>query len=42
MKAKIILCSLAIIFSGVLMFSSLAVAVTPNPECVQDAKDCSD
>ena len=39
MKAKIILCSLAIIFSGVLMFSSLAVAVTPNPECVQDAKD---
>ena len=39
MKTKIFLCSLAMIFSGVLMFSSLAVAVTPNRECVQDAKD---
>jgi hypothetical protein len=39
MKAKIFLCSLAIFFSGVFMFSSSAVAVTPNPDCVQDAKD---
>jgi hypothetical protein len=39
MKTKIFLCSLAIIFSGVLMFSSSAVAVTSIPECVQDAKD---
>jgi hypothetical protein len=39
MKTKIILCSLAIIFSGALMFSSSAMAVTPNPQCVQDAKN---
>jgi len=38
MKAKIILCSLAIIFSGVLMFSSSAVAVKWNPGCVAGAK----
>jgi hypothetical protein len=39
MKTKIFLCSLAMIFCGVLMLSSSAVAVTPNRECVQDAKD---
>ena len=39
MKAKIILCSLAIIFSGALLLTSQASAVTPNPRCVQDAKD---
>jgi hypothetical protein len=38
MKAKIFLCSLAIIFSGVLMFSSSAVAVKWNPGCVAGAK----
>jgi len=39
MKAIILLCSLAIIFSGVLILTSQASAVTPNPKCVQDAKD---
>jgi len=40
MKAKIILCSLAIIFSGVLMFSSSAVArMACDPDCLADAKN---
>jgi hypothetical protein len=39
MKAKFFLCSLAIFFSGVLMFSSSAIAITPNLNCVQDGKD---
>jgi len=39
MKAKILLCSLAIIFSGALILTSQASAVTPNPKCVLDAKD---
>ena len=35
MKAKIFLCSLAIIFSGVLMLSSSAVArMACDPECL--------
>jgi hypothetical protein len=39
MKAKIILCSLAIIFSGVLMFSSSAVArMACDPDCLAPAK----
>jgi hypothetical protein len=38
MKAKFFLCSLAIIFSGVLMFSSSAGAVKWNPGCVAGAK----
>jgi len=39
MKAKIILCSLAIIFSGVLMFSSSAVArMACDHDCLADAK----
>jgi hypothetical protein len=51
MKAKIILCSLAIIFSGVLMFSSSAVArMACDPDCLAKAKtdfqhctaDCKD
>jgi hypothetical protein len=39
MKAKFFLCSLAIIFSGALILTSQASAVTSNPKCVQDAKD---
>ena len=40
MKAKIILCSLAIIFSGVLMFSSSAVArMACDPDCLARAKN---
>jgi hypothetical protein len=39
MKTKIFLCSLAIIFSGVLMFSSSAVArMACDPDCVAKAK----
>jgi hypothetical protein len=39
MKTKIILCSLAIIFSGALMFSSSAVArIACDAECVARAK----
>jgi hypothetical protein len=39
MKVKFFLCSLAIILTGACVLTSLAVAVTPNPECVQDAKE---
>jgi hypothetical protein len=39
MKTKKLLCSLAIILSGTLILISSAIAVTPNPECVQDAKN---
>jgi hypothetical protein len=38
MKAKVFLFTLAIVFSGVLIFSSPAIAVTSNPQCVQGAK----
>jgi hypothetical protein len=39
MKAKFFLCSLAIIFSGVLMFSSSAVArMACDPDCLAPAK----
>ena len=40
MKAKIFLCSLAIIFSGVLILSSSAVArMACDPDCLADAKN---
>lgn len=39
MRSKNVLSSLAMIFSGVLIFCASATAITPNPDCVYDAKN---